>query len=104
VPLETLLGDIDETNYEHVLGAVVVGQQAAVEAVATELRLIRAGITDPTKPASVMLFCGLNGVGKTELAKKLAEIYSASKRRQCSTMANFVESHSVSGIIGVPAG
>lgn len=104
VPAETLAGEIDDTDYEQVLGAAVVGQEEAVRAVATELRLIKAGITDPAKPASVMLFCGLNGVGKTELAKKLAEIYSASKRLQVYTMANFVESHSVSGIIGVPAG
>ena len=104
VPSETLAGDIDDTDYEQILGAAVVGQDEAVRAVAAELRLIKAGITDPGKPASVMLFCGLNGVGKTELAKKLAETYSASKRLQTYTMGNFVESHAVSGIIGVPAG
>jgi ATP-dependent Clp protease ATP-binding subunit ClpC len=104
VPVETLSGDIDDTDYEQILGAAVVGQDEAVGTVAAELRLIKAGITDPGKPASVMLFCGLNGVGKTELAKKLAEIYSASRRLQVYTMANFIESHSVSGIIGVPAG
>ncbi len=104
VPVETLSGNIDDTDYEEILGSAVVGQDDAVAAVASELRLIRAGITDPGKPASVMLFCGLNGVGKTELAKRLAEIYSTSKRLQIYTMGNFVESHSVSGIIGVPAG
>jgi ATP-dependent Clp protease ATP-binding subunit ClpA len=104
VPVQTLSGDIDGTDYEQILGSAVVGQKDAVSAVARELRLIRAGITDPGKPASVMLFCGLNGVGKTELAKRLAEIYSTSKRLQIYTMGNFVESHSVSGIIGVPAG
>jgi ATP-dependent Clp protease ATP-binding subunit ClpA len=104
VPVETLTGDIDDTDYERILGSAVVGQDQAVAAVASELRLIKAGITDPGKPASVMLFCGLNGVGKTELAKRLAEIYSTSKRLQIYTMGNFVESHSVSGIIGVPAG
>lgn len=104
VPVETLTGDIDDTDYEQILGTAVVGQDDAVAAVASELRLIKAGITDPGKPASVMLFCGLNGVGKTELAKRLAEIYSTSKRLQIYTMGNFVESHSISGIIGVPAG
>ncbi|MBI3864167.1 MAG: ATP-dependent Clp protease ATP-binding subunit, partial [Planctomycetia bacterium] len=103
-PAETLRGDIDDTDYEQLLGSAVVGQEDAVGAVAKELRLIKAGITDPGKPASVLLFCGLNGVGKTELAKRLAEIYSVSKRLQTYTMANFIESHSVSGIIGVPAG
>jgi ATP-dependent Clp protease ATP-binding subunit ClpA len=104
VPVETLTGDIDDTDYEQILGSAVVGQDEAVSSVASELRLIKAGITDPGKPASVMLFCGLNGVGKTELAKRLAEIYSTSKRLQIYTMGNFVEAHSVSGIIGVPAG
>lgn len=104
IPVATLSGDIDDTKYEDILQASVVGQSDAVHAVAIELRLIRAGITEPDKPASVMLFCGQNGVGKTELAKKLAEIYSASKRLHVYTMGNFVEPHSVSGLIGVPAG
>lgn len=104
VPEEMLSGDPGETDYEQVLGSVIIGQDEAVRTVATELRLIKAGITDRGKPASVMLFCGLNGVGKTEMAKRLAEIYSASKRLQVYTMGNYVESHSISGIIGVPAG
>lgn len=104
VPEEALSGDLGETDVEQLLASAIIGQEEAVRAVATELRLIKAGLTDPGKPASVMLFCGLNGVGKTELAKKLAEIYSATKRLQVYTMGNFVEAHSVSGIIGVPAG
>ena len=69
-----------------------------------ELRLIKAGLTVPGKPASVMLFAGLTGVGKTELAKTLAKFYSSSKLLQTYTMGNFTESHSISGIIGVPPG
>ncbi|MFN0054920.1 MAG: AAA family ATPase [Planctomycetales bacterium] len=104
IPEETLSGALDDTDFEELLASAVVGQPDAVGQVAAELRLIKSGMTDPRKPASVMLFCGLNGVGKTELAKRLAEVYSATKRLQVYTMANYIESHSVSGIIGVPAG
>lgn len=83
-----------------VLGRAVVGQDEAVAAVARELRLIKAGI----RSGSVLFFAGLTGVGKTELAKALASVYSASKRLQTYTMGNFTEAHSVSGIIGVPPG
>jgi ATP-dependent Clp protease ATP-binding subunit ClpA len=83
---------------------LVLKSDNAVRAVATELSLIKAGMTDPDKPASVMLFVGQTGTGKTELAKALARFYSTSKRLQVYTLGNFVESHSVSGIIGVPPG
>ena len=56
------------------------------------------------KPASVMMFVGQTGTGKTEMAKALARVYSASRRLKTFTLGNFSEPHSVSGIIGVPAG
>ena len=101
VPEGTLLGTGEGGNYVEDLGKKVIGQQ---EAVAMELSLIKAGLTDPGKPASVMFFAGLTGVGKTELAKALAEFYSTSKKLQVYTMGNFTEAHSGSGIIGVPPG
>jgi ATP-dependent Clp protease ATP-binding subunit ClpA len=105
VPEGTLSGVGDkEVNYENALSQEVIGQEEAVKAVATELHLIKAGLTEPGKPASVMFFAGLTGVGKTELAKTLARFYSSSKRLQTYTMGNFTESHSISGIIGVPPG
>lgn len=104
VPEGTLLGTGERGDYVADLGQKVIGQQAAVEAVAMELNLIKAGLTDPGKPASVMFFAGLTGVGKTELAKALAEFYSTSKKLQVYTMGNFTEAHSGSGIIGVPPG
>jgi len=61
-------------------------------------------MTDPTKPASVLLFLGQTGTGKTELAKALARFYSTSKRLKTYTLGNCVEAHSVSTIIGVPPG
>lgn len=104
VPEETLRGIAERTDYKQSLAAEIFGQEHAVAEVATELGLIKAGLTDPGKPASVMLFVGQTGTGKTELAKALARFYSTSKRLKTYTLGNFVESHSVSGIIGVPAG
>lgn len=80
------------------------GQPEAASAVGDELELIRSGLNDTGKPASVMLFAGLTGVGKTEMAKVLAKLYSNSGRLNVYTMGNFSEPHSVSGIIGVPPG
>lgn len=104
IPAETILGRGGEADFEELLTTAVVGQPRAVEMVARELRLIQAGLTATDKPASVMLFAGLTGVGKTELAKRVAEIYSSSHRLQVYPMGNFTEPHSVSGIMGVPPG
>jgi ATP-dependent Clp protease ATP-binding subunit ClpC len=87
-------------DYTAALRADVVGQEHAVRAVAEELRLIKFGL----RSGSVLFFAGQTGVGKSELAKALARFYSASKRLQVYTMGNFLESHSVTGIIGVAAG
>lgn len=104
IPPETIAGDSSDEDLEAALTAAVVGQEHAVREVARELQLIKAGWNEPGKPASVMLFAGMTGVGKTELAKRIAELYSSSRRLQTYTMANFTEPHSVSGIIGVPPG
>lgn len=104
IPLGTLSGLADQTDYEAALGDVVFGQPHAVKAVATELGLIKAGMGDRGKPASVMLFLGQTGTGKTELAKALARFYSASRRLRVYPLGNCVEPHSVSTIIGVPPG
>jgi ATP-dependent Clp protease ATP-binding subunit ClpA len=104
VPEETLRGVAGRSDYEQGLREMIFGQDHAVREVATELGLIKAGMTDPTKPASVMLFLGQTGTGKTELAKALARLYSTSKRLKTYTLGNCVEAHSVSTIIGVPPG
>ncbi|AMV24180.1 ATP-dependent Clp protease ATP-binding subunit ClpE [Gemmata sp. SH-PL17] len=104
IPADTLRGVADRTDYAAALGEVVFGQAHAVREVATELGLIKAGMTDATKPASVMLFLGQTGTGKTELAKALARFYSTSKRLKTYTLGNCVEAHSVATIIGVPPG
>jgi len=104
VPESTLRGIAERSDYERSLSEEIVGQQHAVREVATELGLIKAGLTDVGKPASVMLFVGQTGTGKTEMAKVLARFYSTSKRLRTYTLGNFVEPHSVAGIIGVPPG
>jgi len=104
LPEETLTGEAGLVDFAATLSAAVIGQGEAVRAVGDELMLIKAGLTDPGKPAAVLLFAGMTGVGKTELAKRLAELYSTSKILQTYTMGNFVEPHSVSAIIGVPPG
>lgn len=104
VSTETLSGIVKKHDYHESLREYVVGQDHALHEVATELALIKAGLTEPTKPASVMMFVGQTGTGKTELAKALSRFYSNTKRLRTYTLGNMVESHSVSAIIGVPPG
>ena len=104
VPAETLRGIAECSDYERTLSEIIAGQDHAVREVAAELGLIKAGMTDPAKPASVMLFLGQTGTGKTETAKALARIYSSSKRLKTYALGNCVEPHSVATIIGVPPG
>jgi ATP-dependent Clp protease ATP-binding subunit ClpA len=104
VPEETLRGVAERSDYEQSLGEAIFGQPHVVREVAGELGLIKAGMTDPTKPASVLLFLGQTGTGKTETAKALARFYSASKRLKSYALGNCVEPHSVATIIGVPPG
>jgi hypothetical protein len=104
VPEETLRGVGGQGDYSDGLREAVLGQPHAVREVATELGLIKAGMTDPGKPASVMLFLGQTGTGKTELAKAVARLYSTTRRLKTYTLGNCVEPHSVATIIGVPPG
>jgi ATP-dependent Clp protease ATP-binding subunit ClpA len=95
----------DAVDYEGLLSIRVVGQEVALRTVAKELRRIKSGLAGVSSgPASVLLFAGLTGVGKTELAKAVADLYSASKRLQTYPMENFTEPHSVSAFLGPPPG
>ncbi|MDT0447085.1 AAA family ATPase [Streptomyces johnsoniae] len=95
----------ERVDYEQALGGSVFGQDRAVATVAGELRRIKAGLAGADGgPASVMLFAGLTGVGKTELAKTVASFYSTSKLLQTYPMGGFTERHSVSSILGSPQG
>jgi ATP-dependent Clp protease ATP-binding subunit ClpC len=104
IPESTLTGVAENIDYAEGLRQFIAGQEHAVIEVGTELALIRAGLTDPGKPASVMMFIGQTGTGKTELAKAVARFYASSKTVKTYTLGNFIEPHSVSGIIGVPPG
>lgn len=104
IPAETIRGQGRCFDFFQPLADAVVGQADAIRQVATELEMIAAGLSEPNKPASVLMFAGTTGVGKTELAKRIAEIYSSSGRLQVYPMGNFTEPHSVSGLVGVPPG
>lgn len=104
IPGSTLAGVGDNADYFSSLREIIVGQDHAVKEVATELGLIKAGLVDAGKPATVLFFAGQTGTGKTQMAKALARLYSPSQRLKTFTLGNFSEPHSVSGIIGVPPG
>lgn len=104
LPESTIAGLPDGVDYSKLLANRVFGQEQVVAEVAMELSLIRAGMVDSGKPASVMLFVGQTGTGKTELAKAVAQLYSTSRKLKTFTLGNYSEPHSVSGIIGVPPG
>jgi ATP-dependent Clp protease ATP-binding subunit ClpB len=83
----------------------VVGQDEAIEAVATALRRSRAGLQDPDRPIGSFLFLGPTGVGKTELARALAEFMFDSQDAMIRIdMSEYMEKHSVSRMLGAPPG
>ncbi len=83
----------------------VVGQDAAVEAVANAVRRSRAGLGDPNRPIGSFLFLGPTGVGKTELARALAEFLFDDERAMVRLdMSEYMEKHAVSRLIGAPPG
>ena len=84
------------------LKRVVFGQNAAIEKLASAIKLSRAGLRDPEKPIGNYLFTGPTGVGKTEVAKQLAQIMGIPLQR--FDMSEYMERHSVSRLIGAPPG
>ncbi|HTR89177.1 MAG TPA: AAA family ATPase, partial [Solirubrobacteraceae bacterium] len=83
----------------------VVGQDPAIEAVATALRRSRAGLQDPNRPIGSFLFLGPTGVGKTELARALAEFMFDSQEAMVRLdMSEYMEKHTVSRLVGAPPG
>ncbi|WP_249522907.1 ATP-dependent Clp protease ATP-binding subunit [Modestobacter marinus] len=90
---------------EDVLHQRVVGQDEAVEVVAEAIRRSRAGLGDPDRPIGSFLFLGPTGVGKTELARALAEaLFGDSDRMTRLDMSEFQERHAVSRLVGSPPG
>jgi len=92
-------------HMEEELKKRVVGQDAAVEVVANAVRRSRAGLGDPNRPIGSFLFLGPTGVGKTELARALAEFLFDDERAMIRIdMSEYMEKHSVSRLVGAPPG
>ena len=92
-------------HLEDVMHRRVVGQDEAVSAVANALRRSRAGLSDPDRPIGSFLFLGPTGVGKTELARTVAEVLFDDERAMVRIdMSEYMEKHSVSRLIGAPPG
>ena len=92
-------------DMEHVLGERLIGQSKAVTAVSDAVRRARAGISDPNRPTGSFLFLGPTGVGKTELAKALADFLFDDERAMVRIdMSEYSEKHSVARLVGAPPG
>ncbi|HEY0615997.1 MAG TPA: AAA family ATPase, partial [Kribbella sp.] len=90
---------------EDELGRRLIGQRVAVKAVSDAVRRARAGISDPDRPTGSFLFLGPTGVGKTELAKALADFLFDDERAMVRIdMSEYGEKHSVSRLVGAPPG
>ena len=90
---------------EDVIGERLIGQKAAVAAVADAVRRSRAGVSDPDRPTGSFLFLGPTGVGKTELAKALADFLFDDERAIVRIdMSEYSEKHSVARLVGAPPG
>jgi ATP-dependent Clp protease ATP-binding subunit ClpB len=90
---------------EEIIGGRLIGQTAAVRAVSDAVRRARAGIADPDRPTGSFLFLGPTGVGKTELAKSLADFLFDDERAIVRIdMSEYSERHSVSRLVGAPPG
>jgi ATP-dependent Clp protease ATP-binding subunit ClpB len=90
---------------EALLGKRVIGQEEAITAVANAVRRARAGLQDPNRPIGSFIFMGPTGVGKTELAKALAEfLFDSEQAIVRIDMSEYMEKHAVSRLIGAPPG
>jgi ATP-dependent Clp protease ATP-binding subunit ClpB len=107
IPVEKMLeGEVERlTKMEDRLRQRVIGQDAAVAAVAAAVRRARAGLKDPNRPIGSFLFLGPTGVGKTELARALAEfLFDDEQAMVRIDMSEYQEKHTVSRLVGAPPG
>ncbi|MHB8842533.1 MAG: ATP-dependent Clp protease ATP-binding subunit, partial [Candidatus Aquicultor sp.] len=107
VPVSNLIeGEIEKLiNTEKRLHIRVIGQDEAVSAVSNAIRRARAGLQDPDRPLGSFIFLGPTGVGKTELARALAEFLFDDERAMIRIdMSEYMEKHTVSRLIGAPPG
>jgi ATP-dependent Clp protease ATP-binding subunit ClpB len=107
IPVSKMLeGDVEKLiKMESILSRRVVGQDQALRAVSDTIRRARAGIQDATRPIGSFIFLGPTGVGKTELARALAEfLFDDEKALVRLDMSEYMEKHTVSRLIGAPPG
>ena len=107
IPVDRLLeGEVEKLIHaEEILGRRVIGQDAAIRAIANSVRRARAGLQDPDRPIGSFIFLGPTGVGKTELARTLADFLFDSEHAMIRIdMSEFMEKHSVARLIGAPPG
>lgn len=107
IPVDKMLeGEAEKLlHLEEMISERVVGQETAVKAVSEAIRRSRAGLQDPNRPLGVFLFLGPTGVGKTELAKALAEqLFDREEAMIRLDMSEYMEKHTVSKLIGSPPG
>ncbi len=107
IPLEKISGEAARSlfNLEDELRQRVIGQDHAVRAVARTVLTAKAGLAEPNRPLGVFFFAGPTGVGKTHLAKSLAEVlFGDAKRLVRVDMSEYAEAHTVANLIGAPPG
>lgn len=106
VPLDELSSEQKRLKQlEATLSRHVIGQEAAVQGVASAVRRARAGVNDPKRPLASFLFVGPSGVGKTELARAIAtEVFQDPKALIHLDMSEFAEGFAISKLVGAPAG
>jgi ATP-dependent Clp protease ATP-binding subunit ClpC len=107
IPLKRISGDQGKKmlEMENELGKAIIGQEVALEKIAKSLRRNRVGIRNPKKPIGSFMFLGPTGVGKTHIAKKLAEYMFGDEDALIRLdMSEFQEKHSISRLIGSPPG
>jgi len=107
IPVDKLLeGEKDKlVQAEGILSKRVVGQKSAISAVSNAVRRARAGLQDPNRPLGSFIFLGPTGVGKTELARSLADFMFDDEHAMIRIdMSEFMEKHSVARLIGAPPG
>ncbi|WP_448376771.1 ATP-dependent Clp protease ATP-binding subunit [Fervidobacterium sp.] len=107
IPVGKIMGDEKEKikNLEKLIHEKFVDQEEAVRVVSNAIKMSRAGIRNPKRPLGVFLFLGPTGVGKTELAKRLADVLFGSEKALIRIdMSEYMEKHSVARLIGAPPG
>ncbi|MDQ7823041.1 MAG: AAA family ATPase [Candidatus Eremiobacteraeota bacterium] len=107
IPVSKLTSEEKERllNLEEHMKVRVVGQDEAVKIVAQTIRMVRMGLGNPNRPGGIFLFLGPTGVGKTELAKTLADFMFGSEKEMIRLdMSEYMEKHAISRLIGSPPG